>query len=131
MPPTLLGPAVVRSQTSDGAMWFCATDSMALGRINLTTGEMKAYTIPYPVSVPLENTVDGQDRVWYSVGAQDALEYLDTKTGKFSKIQQPGSITAVPGIPPFLNVAVHWDKDTNAIWFTEALTNKVGRYSLS
>lgn len=128
--PTLLGPGVVRAQTSDGYMWFVATTAMALGRIDLKTGAMKAYPIPFPLSVPLENTVDGKDRVWYSTGSHDALEYLDTKSGKFGKLQQPGSIAAIPGIPPFLNVAVHWNDKHNRIYFTEALTNRVGYYQL-
>ena len=63
VPPTLLGPAVVRAFTSNRYIWFTAITSNAVGRVDITTGAMKAYPNTANLGVPIEDTNDGKGNV--------------------------------------------------------------------
>ena len=63
VPPTLLGPAVVRAFTSTRYLWFTAIGANAIGRVDITTGAMKAYPNTANLGVPIEDTNDGKGNV--------------------------------------------------------------------
>lgn len=63
VPPTLLGPAVVRAFTNNKYIWFTAITSNAIGRVDITTGAMKAYPNTLNLGVPIEDTDDGQANI--------------------------------------------------------------------
>lgn len=63
VPPTLAGPAVVRAFTSNKYIWFTAITANAIGRVDITTGEMKAYPNDAKLGVPIEDTNDGKGNV--------------------------------------------------------------------
>jgi hypothetical protein len=57
---------------------------------------------------------------------------LTPSTGKITEIAQPdGVIIDLPiSLPPAPDIAIHWVKQDNSIWFTELANNRVGRYQL-
>ena len=65
VPATLLGPAVVRAFTDNKYIWFTAIISNAIGRLDITSGAMKAYSITLSgnLGVPIEDTADGQGNI--------------------------------------------------------------------
>ena len=63
VPPSLLGPAVVRAFTGGKYIWFTAITANAIGRVDITTGAMKAYPNTLNLGVPIEDTSDGKGNV--------------------------------------------------------------------
>ena len=63
VPPTLLGPAVVRAFTDNQYIWFTAIVSNAIGRVDINTGAIKAYTNTANLGVPIEDTNDGKGNI--------------------------------------------------------------------
>ena len=58
------------------------------------------------------------------------MNYLTPSTGKFTTIKQPGTLAVAPVSLPFqFEIATHYGPG-NAVWFTEQITNRVGRYQL-
>ncbi|KAB8542116.1 hypothetical protein FH972_025579 [Carpinus fangiana] len=126
-----IGPAVVRAETEGKYVWYTGFLSNSMLRVEMATGAVKVYTNDVPASFPVEDTVDGDGNVWFSSLTQNTLNKLDPKTGKFTHITQPGTIVTLPAsFPPYADIASHWDKATNSIWFTELARNRVGRYQL-
>lgn len=132
VPLTLLGPAVVRAFTQNRYLWFTAIDSNAIGRVDITNGAMKAYPNTANLGVPIEDTVDGKGNIWFSTALSNTLNYLTPSTGKITQVAQPdGVITGLPvSLPPAADIAIHWVKQDNSMWFTELANNRIGRYQL-
>lgn len=63
VPPTLLGPAVMRALTDDRYIWFTAIVGNAIGRVDIATGEIKAYSNPALLNLPIEDTNDGNGNI--------------------------------------------------------------------
>lgn len=63
VPPTLLGPGVMRVETEGRYLWFTALEASALGRIDIYTGEITAYTITNGALFPVEDTEDSKGNV--------------------------------------------------------------------
>lgn len=63
VPPTLLGPGVMRVETENRYLWFTALETSALGRIDIYTGEITAYTITNGALFPVEDTEDSKGNV--------------------------------------------------------------------
>ena len=63
VPLTLAGPAVVRAFTDDQYIWFTAILGNAIGRVDIYTGEVTAYTDTANLGIPIEDTNDGQGNV--------------------------------------------------------------------
>lgn len=133
VPLTLLGPAVVRAFTSNRYIWFTALAANAIGRVDITTGAMKAYPNTANLGVPIEDTADGIGNVWFSTALSNTLNYLTPSTGQITEIPQPdGGVTATPvSLPPAADIAMHWVAQDNSMWFTELAANRVGRYQLT
>lgn len=130
VPPGLLAPAVMRAETEGRYLWFTAAVGNSVGRIDMTTGNMEAYPNSSPLSVPGVDTKDGQGNVWFSTFNTDELNKIDPKTGGISHVPMPGTLRPAPiGVPYDLSISVTYGPD-NAIWFTNDLTNRVGRYQL-
>jgi streptogramin lyase len=130
LPLDMTTPTVMRAETEGKYLWFTGFVSNALGRINMYTGEIKVFPAPSILSFPTEDTVDDKGNIWFSTATQNTLNYLTPSTGEFTIIPQPGTLIAAPiSVPPAVNIAVHYGPD-NAIWFTDLLLNKVGRYQL-
>lgn len=129
---TLLGPAVVRAFTNNRYLWFTAITSNAIGRIDITGGAFKAYPNTANLGVPIEDTVDGKGNIWFSTALSNTLNYLTPSTGKITQIAQPdGVITSLPvSLPPAADIAIHWVRRDNTMWFTELANNRIGRYQL-
>lgn len=130
VPPTLLGPAVMRAETEGRYLWFTAFIGNAIGRIDMYTGELKAFTNPSPLSFPTEDSVDSEGNIWFSTATQNTLNKLTPSTGEVTTIQQPCTlITAPVSVPPAVDIAMHYGPG-NAMWFTEVVNNRIGKYDL-
>ncbi|KAH9208013.1 hypothetical protein DL95DRAFT_415148 [Leptodontidium sp. 2 PMI_412] len=134
-PPTpLSGPlAVIRAETSDADgtyIWFTAFTGNYNGRVNIKTGEIKAFPSTSLLSFPTENTVDGEGSVWFSTATRNSVNKLNPNTGEVTSVKQPGTlIEALISVDPRVNIAVHYGPG-NAIWFTELARNRIGRFQL-
>lgn len=138
LPLTLTTPAVMRAETEGRYLWFTAIASNAIGRIDMVTGETKTYTDPRLLASPIEDTVDGDGNIWYSTLTRNTLNYLTPSTGNLTTIDQPAPALSIvnnltellPSLPPVANIAIHYEPSDNSMWFTELVTNRVGRYQL-
>jgi streptogramin lyase len=130
VPLSLLAPAVMRAETEGRYLWFTAAVGNSIGRIDITNGEMMAYPNDSPLSVPGVDTKDGQGNIWFSTFNTDELNKLDPRTGKVSHVPMPNTLIPAPlGVPYDLSISVTYGPD-NAIWFTNDLADRVGRYQL-
>lgn len=125
----------MRAETEGRYLWFTSIVGNAIGRIDEYTGEIKTYTDPRLLASPIEDTVDGDGNIWYSTLTRNTLNYLTPSTGKVTTIQQPdASIDIVtdllPSLPPVADIAMHYESSDNSMWFTELLTNRIGRYQI-
>ena len=130
LPLNLLGPGVVRAETENRYIWFTAVIGNGLGRMDMETGEFKAYPNDFLLSLPAENTVDPDENVWYSTFNQNLLNRIDAETEELTHITMPDTFIRQPlSLPYNFNVAIHYGP-LNSIWFTNEITNRVGRYQL-
>ena len=130
IPLSLAGPAVIRAETEGRYIWFTAFIGNGLGRLDMQTGNVVAYTYPSPLALTAEDTVDSNGNIWFSTATQNTLNYLTPSTGKFTSITQPSTLVVAPiSLPFYFEIASNYGPG-NAIWFTQQLANRVGRYSL-
>lgn len=130
--PGGLGPAVMRAESPTGTIWFTCFLGNSMGSIDIHTGEVQIYPDPLPAALPTEDTVDADGNVWYSTATRSTINKLDVKTGEITLVKQPVPLEILPlpvSVPPLLNIAVHYGPG-NAIWFTEVLNNRIGKYQL-
>lgn len=130
LPLSLAGPAVIRAETENKYIWFTAFIGNGIGRFELATGEITSYTFPSPAAFPAEDTIDSNGIIWFSTATQNTLNTLDPKTGEFATIKEPDTLVVAPvSVPFYLDIAMHYGPG-NAMWFTNGLANRVGRYQL-
>lgn len=131
--PLGFGPAVIRAETP-GLIWFTALIGGSIGSFDMTTHEIKIYPNNTPLSLPCENTVSADGRVWFSTISQDSINYIDPSSGRIANIPQPGTLIPAPISLPFtFEVAINYKREDDGleyIWFANAATNQVGRYRL-
>ncbi|KAF2085993.1 calcium-dependent phosphotriesterase [Saccharata proteae CBS 121410] len=134
VPELLSGPAVIRVETERRFLWFTAITGNALGRIDMQTKEVAVFPNPNPASFPAEDTgPDCRGRVYFSTATQNVLNYYDPATEEFDTVRIPGSLLGVTmpvGLPPVVDIAINLGPG-DAVWFTEATENRIGRYALS
>ena len=130
LPPSLLGPAVIRVETENRYIWFTAFLGNGIGRFDTKTGGIASFTNPSPASFPAEDTLDSDGNIWFSTATQNVLNIL-SQNGTFSQIVQPGTDNVAPvSLPLYIDIGIHYGPG-DAIWFTEATSNRVGSYRLS
>lgn len=102
VPATLLGPGVVRAFTDNKYLWFTALGANAIGRVDITSGAMKAFPNTANLGVPIEDTVSGKGNIWFSTALSNTLNYLIPSTGQIKEVPQPdGGVTVTPvSLPP-------------------------------
>lgn len=135
LPLSLATPSVMRAETEGRYLWFTAIATNAIGRFDMQTGETKTYTDPRLLATPVEDTVDGNGNIWYSTLTRNTLNYITPSTGKFTTINQPdGDLNIIsdllPSLPPVADIAMHYEPSDNSMWFTELVTNRIGRYQI-
>jgi streptogramin lyase len=106
----------------DGNVWLAEMLGQAITKIDV-------FTDPLPASFPTENTVDAKGRYWYSTATRNTIQYLDGNNEPVLIDMPDNGITSPIGIPPGLNIAIHAGPD-NAIYFSQVLRNRIGRYQL-
>ncbi|KAE9387039.1 soluble quino protein glucose dehydrogenase [Gymnopus androsaceus JB14] len=135
---SLLGPAVVRVALSNpDRVCFTAFLAGANGCLNINTGEIEVYpnTGLLPgLSLPSENTKDGregyEDIIYYSTATQNYINILNATSGEILKIVEPYTLLAEPlSLPIYLDIGINYGPG-EAVWFTQATANRVGRYCL-
>lgn len=127
--PALAGPAVLRVEEEGKYLYFTALLGNSIGRINMFTGETKAFQNSIaPFSLPSEDTVDKKGNVWFSTWTENTLNKLDPATGIITTIPQPDSGVAAR-VPPYVDVPVNYGPGNN-IWFADTATNRIGYYNL-
>ncbi|KAH7067629.1 hypothetical protein BKA63DRAFT_522531 [Paraphoma chrysanthemicola] len=124
-----LGIVVVRAETENRYIWFTGFVSNSNVRFDTRTAKIDVFTDPLPASFPTENTVDPQGRYWYSTATRNTIQYLDSDNKPVIIDMPDNGITLPVGIPPGLNIAIHSGPD-NAIYFSQVLRNRIGRYQL-
>ncbi|TID27262.1 NHL repeat-containing protein [Venturia nashicola] len=136
LPLSLLGPAVVRATFSDpDRVCFTAFLGGANGCIGADTGKIDVYPntgLAPALSLPAENTRDLRynDIVYYSTASQNYINILNLTSGSISKVTEPGTVLAEPiSLPFYFDIGMNYGPG-NAVWFTEATTNRVGRYQV-
>lgn len=134
LPLTLSQPAVIRAESVENGqkyLYFTSLTADALGRINLATGDITTYTTPFVGTLPAEDTIDKDGRVWFSSFTQNVLGVFDTKTKSFDQVVPPGTVVGMPvSVPPAVDVAIHYDEGTNSIWYAGVANQQIGRYQL-
>lgn len=135
LPLSLLTPSVMRAETEGRYLWFTSIAGNALGRFDMFTYTAQAFPIPELLATPIENTVDSRGNVWFSTLLRNSLNYLTPASGEFTSIKQPGADVSVlpqllPDLPPAGNIAVHYNAVEDAIWFSELVNNRIGRYQI-
>lgn len=134
--PALVGPAVLRVQEERRYLYFTAALSNSIGRIDIFTGEFKAFPNTAPVSaasVPSEDTADSRGNVWFCTWTQNLLHKLHPATGHMVHIEIPHTAVLDPVSLPFafgIGLDYYNVKGANQIYFTQATLNRVGRYQL-
>lgn len=129
VPILLSGPAVIRAETEGRYIWFTAFTGNYVGRLEMTTGAIKTFGSQTLLSFPTVNTVDRDENVWFSTATRNTLNYID-KAGNINSIVQPGTLIEAPiSIDPRVNIGMHYGPG-NAIWFSEVLRNRIGRFQL-
>jgi streptogramin lyase len=124
-----LGIVVVRAETENRYIWFTGFGSNSNVRFDTRTEKIDVFADPLPGSLPTENTVDPQGRYWYSTATRNTIQYLDNNNEAVIIDIPDSGITSPVGIPPGLNIAIHSGPD-NAIYFSQLLRNRIGRYQL-
>jgi len=128
-------PAVIRAER-DGFIYFSLFVGNGIGRINMETHEIHLFHTDQPGLLGSEDTIDKYGGVWLSSFTSDVLSRLDTNTDEFSYVALPDTLAqaGLPGvlgdIPPYIDVAINYGPG-DAIWFTNLLSNQVGRYDIS
>ncbi|KAH3971150.1 hypothetical protein HBI56_204330 [Parastagonospora nodorum] len=129
LPLTGLGIVVVRAETENRYIWFTGFLSNSNVRFDTRTQKIDVFTAPIPASFPTENTVDPRGRYWYSTATTNTIQYLDANNEAVIIDMPDNGVTLPIGIPPGLNIAIHSGPD-NAIYFSQVLRNRIGRYQL-
>lgn len=129
LPLNGIGIVVVRAETENRYIWFTGFVSNSNVRFDTRTEKIDVFTDPLPASFPTENTVDRQGRYWYSTATRNTIQYLDQNNEPVIIDMPDNGITSPIGIPPGLNIAIHSGPD-NAIYFSQVLRNRIGRYQL-
>ena len=150
LPAAAFGPAVMRAETEGRYLWFTALLGNGIGRIDEQTGEAVAFTNPTPLSLPAEDDQDSDGNICaslfpdlaitlavntftgFSTITENRLNYYTPSTGRFTSVSQPDEdpISLPVSLPPAGDLAMHYQKSSNSMWFTELLNNRVGRYAL-
>jgi len=126
-------PTVMRVETADGKIWFTGFTTNSLNSIDMKTGEIVIHTssVTSALSLPTENTLDSKGNIWFSTLSANSLTFYTPSTNKFTAIAQPGSINALGvSVLPRGEIGMHYDSGVNSIFFTNLLTNYIGRYQL-
>lgn len=125
-------PAVIRAE-KDGFVYFSMVTGNGIGRINMKTHEINLFHTNQTLLLGAEDTIDKYGGVWLSAFTPPVLSRLDTETLEFSYVPFPNNFR-LPGllaaIPPAVDVAVNYGPG-DAIWFTNIVSNQVGRYDLA
>lgn len=130
VPQPLSGPAVIRVETENRYIWFTLFLGNGLARFDMQTETIEVVTYPSPLAFPAEDTLSADGRIWFSTATQNTLNYYTPSTGKFTSIKQPNTAVVAPISLPFqFNIGINYGPD-NAIYFTNAIGNRVGRYQL-
>lgn len=125
--PLGAGPAVIRAETP-GLIWFTAQVGGSIGSFDIKTHAITLYPDNFPASLPCENTVSPDGRVWFSTIAHNSINYVRPSTGQVVNIEQPSTPAPNGGVPLSFEVAVNYR--SGYIWFTDTLYNRVGAYKI-
>ena len=131
VPLDLLGPAVVRAETEGKYLWFTAAVGNSLGRIDITNGDLTAFPDDNLLALPGVNTQDNDGNIWYSSFNVNELNKYDPATNKLSHVVMPNTLIPIPiSLPYFLDISIAYCPTNNAIYFTNELIDRVGKYQL-
>ncbi|KUJ17349.1 uncharacterized protein LY89DRAFT_746879, partial [Mollisia scopiformis] len=135
--PTLSGPGVVRATfTKPSRICFTAILGGSNGCLHTDTGTFDVYPgtgIGAAVSIPGENTKDLRfdDIIYYSTATQNYINILNITSGQVSKIVEPTTVLAEPiSLPFYFDIGMNYGPG-KAVWFTQAISNRVGRYQFA
>jgi virginiamycin B lyase len=101
---------------ADGSIWYTGQFSDTLGRVDVTTGEVKEYPLP-PGSGP-HGLTEHDGYIYYTANAKGYIGRLDPKTGEVKQYALPEAVRD-PHTPLF--------DDHGILWFTAQGANMVGR----
>lgn len=146
LPAELFGPITMRAETrraQSGSkyIWFAAAAG-SIGRIDITTGAVKAFPVGL-TSVPVElcpesgdsstlpyNWAPGESNIWFTHELSDTLGKLNSSTGAETEVPLPDNIApAIPVNPLGVFGSGIWCNPGPYIWFTQASTNRILRYA--
>lgn len=105
----------------DGAMWF--TESTGIGRLTLS-GKLTEYPLPQGngSGMPYQIAVGPDHNIWF-------VEYMPEGDGRIGRLTTDGRLTEfrTPNMGGLQWITAGPD---NAMWFTAAHTNNIGRISM-
>ncbi|MER5673724.1 Vgb family protein [Pseudonocardia alni] len=140
--PSVPGGPCVTSPGPDGAAWFLETLAGKLGRIDVATGRIEEYPIPYTglpagsvlqdLGLPVRATAvpcalqPGPDgKMYFANGARNQIGSIDPVTKRIELFQAPdllGNAHPLNDITP---------GPDNAIWFTQTTAGAIGRFDIA
>ncbi|MEW6475925.1 MAG: hypothetical protein AB1679_27020 [Actinomycetota bacterium] len=124
IPPVPAGvPPATVTAGPDGALWFDGPMGSALGRMT-TTGEFKAYPLPWQGQYSPNSITAGPDR---------RLWVIDSRNGKVLRMTVDGEVSELPAVsdPRGLHSAglEQMEAGRDAVWFAQPAVNRIGRYA--
>lgn len=135
--PTPASGPCVTSPGPDGAAWFVETIANKIGRIDVASGHVDEFPIPWtraeipsvnnglltPLPCAIQPGADG--KMYFTVGVRNQIGSIDPRTKRFAMYDDPGRLG---NLDPFNDITPGPD---NAMWFTQTTAGKVGRFDLS
>lgn len=116
--PTLGQRARDPVEAPDGAIWWAGQWGNLIGRIDVVSGEMKEFPLPYR-AMPHSVTIGRDGSVWYTGNKNATIGRLDPDTGEVTEYRMPDPSAKDPHTAVF--------DDDGVLWFTLQHSNRVGR----
>lgn len=128
--PSGFGPADITSGP-DGGVWFTVNGSGQIGRIDPTTKSISLYSTPTANSYPVAITQGPDGKLWFTETGNftevTAAFAGPSQIGRIDTSTTPPTITEFPlsgaNVAPFAII----NGPDNALWFTDAVANLIGR----
>ena len=103
----------------DGGAWYTGYGANVLGRLDVSSGQIKEFRLPTPDSGPHGLTADSRGQIWYTGNRAALIGRLDPATGSVTEYRMPDPQARDPHTP-ILDAK-------GTLWFTVQSGNFVGR----
>jgi streptogramin lyase len=119
-PPGAYGVAVA----GDGAVWFAENDADLMARVDVNTGKVEEFKIPYDgYAMPRRLQWDANGDIWVGLWQEGKLMKIDHKTNKMTIYNPP-----TPNNGAYVVATDKKQGGSPYIWFSEQKVDRIGRF---